>query len=122
MVTVEFNRLIVKPEFKILDIGCGSGRHTCAAYQCQNVNVIGVDLKFDNLTEAKERLELHDRLEEHRNKTDIVRDDHHRQPVRGDRRRRVGGRRPGERRGNGPAGGDDRRNHEPADHPRGHLL
>ncbi len=65
MVTVEFNRLAVKPGFKILDIGCGSGRHTCAAYRCQNVTTIGADLNFSDLTEAGERLKLHDRLGEH---------------------------------------------------------
>ena len=65
MVTVEFDRLTVKPGFKILDIGCGSGRHTCAAYKCRNVTAIGVDLNFDDLNEAKGRLQLHDRLGEH---------------------------------------------------------
>ena len=65
MVTVEFDRLTVKPGFKILDIGCGSGRHTCAAYQCRKVTAIGVDLNFDDLNEARGRLQLHDRLGEH---------------------------------------------------------
>ena len=65
MVTVEFDRLAVKPGFKILDIGCGSGRHTCAAYQCPNITVIGADLSFSDLTEAGDRLRLHDRLGEH---------------------------------------------------------
>jgi len=65
MVTVEFDRLAVKPGFKILDIGCGSGRHTCAAYQCQKVTAIGADLNLKDLTEAGERLKLHDRLGEH---------------------------------------------------------
>ena len=65
MVTVDFDRLAVKPGFKILDIGCGSGRHTCAAYRCQNVTVIGVDLNFKELIEADDRLKLHDRLGEH---------------------------------------------------------
>ena len=65
MVTVEFDRLVVKPGFKILDIGCGSGRHTCAAYQYRNVTAIGADLNFKDLTEAGERLKLHDRLGEH---------------------------------------------------------
>ena len=65
MVTVEFDRLTVKPGFKILDIGCGSGRHTGAAYQCRNVTAIGVDLNFDDLKEARGRLQLHDRLGEH---------------------------------------------------------
>ena len=65
MVTVEFDRLAVKPGFKVLDIGCGSGRHTSAAYQYQNVTAIGADLNFKDLIEAKERLKLHDRLGEH---------------------------------------------------------
>ena len=65
MVTVEFDRLAVKPGFNILDIGCGSGRHTSAAYQCRNVTAIGVDLDFEDLKEARSRLQLHDRLGEH---------------------------------------------------------
>ena len=65
MVTVEFDRLDIKPGFKILDIGCGSGRHTCAAYRLPDVIAVGADLKFDDLTEAAKRLELHNRLGEH---------------------------------------------------------
>ena len=65
MITVDFSRLTVKPGFKILDIGCGSGRHTCAAYRFKKVIAVGADLKFDELSEAAERLKLHDRLGEH---------------------------------------------------------
>lgn len=65
MITVEFDRLETKPGFKILDIGCGSGRHTCAAYRLPNVIAVGADLKYDDLTEAAGRLKLHDRLGEH---------------------------------------------------------
>ena len=65
MVTVDFDRLKIKPGFKILDIGCGSGRHTCAAYRLPKVITVGADLKYDDLTEAAKRLELHDRLGEH---------------------------------------------------------
>lgn len=65
MVTVDFDRLSLEPGFKILDIGCGSGRHTSAAYQCRNATVIGVDLNFDDLKDASNRMRLHDRLGEH---------------------------------------------------------
>jgi len=65
MITVDFSRLTIEPGFKILDIGCGSGRHTCAAYRFRQVVAVGADLKFDDLTEAGERLKLHDRLGEH---------------------------------------------------------
>jgi SAM-dependent methyltransferase len=65
MVTVEFRRLTVNPGFRILDIGCGSGRHTCAAYQCSDVTAIGTDLNFDDLVKAKDRLNLHDKLGQH---------------------------------------------------------
>ena len=64
MVTVEFNRLRIKPGFEILDIGCGSGRHTCEAYRLPDVFAVGADLKFEDLVEAAERLRLHDRLGE----------------------------------------------------------
>ena len=56
MVTVEFNRLKIKPGFKILDIGCGSGRHTSEAYRLPNIFAVGADLKYDDLTQAAERL------------------------------------------------------------------
>jgi len=65
MLTVDFGRLTLKPGYKILDIGCGSGRHTSAAYQCPDVTAIGVDLNFDDLNDARSRLQLHDHLGEH---------------------------------------------------------
>jgi len=65
MVTVEFERLDLKEGDKILDVGCGTGRHVCAAYQRRLVKAIGIDLNYSDLAEARGRLQLHDRLGEH---------------------------------------------------------
>ncbi len=65
MITVDFNRLNIEPGFKILDIGCGPGRHTCAAYRLQEAIVIGADLSFDDVADARNRLRYHDELGEH---------------------------------------------------------
>jgi ubiquinone/menaquinone biosynthesis C-methylase UbiE len=65
MITVDFSRLAVTPGDRILDIGCGSGRHTCAAYRLEGGRGTGADLNPDDLKEARERLCFHDRLGEH---------------------------------------------------------
>ena len=65
MITVDFSRLPIRPGDRILDIGCGSGRHTCAAYQHEGVRVIGADQNLKDLHAARERLNLHDRLGDH---------------------------------------------------------
>ena len=65
MITADFSRLNIKPGFKILDIGCGEGRHTAAAYRFPDVTVIGADLDFSSLQGARQRLDFHDRLGEH---------------------------------------------------------
>lgn len=64
MITVEFKKLDIKPGDRILDIGCGSGRHTAAAYRFKDVVAIGADLNHTELIEAKERLTVHDQLDE----------------------------------------------------------
>lgn len=65
MITVDFSRLKIKPGDRILDIGCGSGRHTCAAYRLEGVRVTGADRNPQDLQQARERLAFHDRLGEH---------------------------------------------------------
>jgi len=65
MITVDFSRLCIKPGFRILDIGCGSGRHTSAVYRFKNVIAVGADLNFNDISEAKTRLKFHDKLGEH---------------------------------------------------------
>lgn len=65
MVTVDFKRLDIAPGARILDIGCGPGRHTCAAYCLDAVCVVGADLNLDDLREARNRLKYHDDLNIH---------------------------------------------------------
>lgn len=64
MNTVEFKKLDIKPGDRILDIGCGAGRHTAAAYEFKNVVAIGADRSHAELIEAKARLKLHDQLDQ----------------------------------------------------------
>ena len=65
MITVNFDKLSIKPGDRILDIGCGSGRHTCAAYGLKETVVIGADLSFDDVCEARDRLRYHDTVGVH---------------------------------------------------------
>ncbi len=70
MITVDFKRLCVSRPgrlagCRILDVGCGTGRHVCAAYRHDKVTVIGVDLSVDDLAETARRLRFQDHLGEH---------------------------------------------------------
>jgi SAM-dependent methyltransferase len=65
VVTVDFGRIDLAPGGRVLDIGCGSGRHVAAAYRLRRARVVGVDLAFSELVAAQSRLALHDRLGEH---------------------------------------------------------
>ena len=65
MITIDFSRLEIKPGYRILDMGCGNGRHTGEAYRYKTVTAVGADLCFEDLKSAEERLLYHDRLGEH---------------------------------------------------------
>lgn len=65
MLTVDFDRLDLRPGARVLDVGCGSGRHTAAAYRLPDARVVGVDVALPDLAAARERLRLHDRLSAH---------------------------------------------------------
>jgi SAM-dependent methyltransferase len=65
MLTVDFARLDLAPGARVLDIGCGSGRHAAAAYRLPGARVVGADTAGADLAAARERLQLHDRLNAH---------------------------------------------------------
>jgi SAM-dependent methyltransferase len=65
VITVNFKKLKIRPGFKILDIGCGSGRHLAAAYGFRQIFVVGADLDHDDVCEARQRLRFHDQIGEH---------------------------------------------------------
>jgi SAM-dependent methyltransferase len=59
MITVDFKYLQPRSRSRILDIGCGTGRHTAAAYDLNRGSVVGADPNFRDLIAARERLNLH---------------------------------------------------------------
>ena len=59
MITVDFQCLHLHERSRILDIGCGTGRHTAAAYDLNKGSVVGADPSFRDLAAARDRLGLH---------------------------------------------------------------
>jgi 2-polyprenyl-3-methyl-5-hydroxy-6-metoxy-1,4-benzoquinol methylase len=64
MITVDFERLGLQPGQKVLDIGSGPGRHTCAAVRFPGVTAIGADISYEDIREAKKRLQFQEDLNE----------------------------------------------------------
>lgn len=60
MLTVDFDRLDIRPGNRVLDVGCGSGRHTGAASAYPGITAIGVDRSMTDLREARRRLCYHE--------------------------------------------------------------
>jgi SAM-dependent methyltransferase len=51
MLTVDFDRLGVGPGVKVIDVGCGAGRHTFEAYR-RGADVIGFDQNASDLNDV----------------------------------------------------------------------
>lgn len=65
MRTIAFDRLGPPPGARVLDIGCGSGRHTAAAYELKGGRAVGVDINTADLEAARGRLRFHDSVGAH---------------------------------------------------------
>lgn len=59
MLTVDLAKLNVFPRERILDTGCGSGRHLAAAYALADICAIGVDSSWEALQETRSRIRFH---------------------------------------------------------------
>ncbi len=66
MITVRFNRLNIQPGHRLLDIGCGTGRHASGLCRLNGVIVIGADRSVNELREAKNRIALSEKAGENR--------------------------------------------------------
>ena len=54
MQTIRFSNFEFHPSQKILDIGCGQGRHCFGAYMQANLDVFGLDMGKEDLRKAKQ--------------------------------------------------------------------
>ena len=63
MLSIDIKALNLTTGARVLDIGCGSGRHTAAACAAPRTRAIGADRNISDLHQARDRLCLHDRLE-----------------------------------------------------------
>ncbi len=56
MITVDLKRLEIRLGAKVLDLGCGTGRHTSAVARLKQVIAIGLDINLADAREATKRL------------------------------------------------------------------
>lgn len=55
MLTIDFNLFKLENGDRILDLGCGVGRHVITSYTLKNIQAVGVDLCFEDLKTAGQR-------------------------------------------------------------------
>ncbi|MBO6554975.1 MAG: class I SAM-dependent methyltransferase [Pseudomonadales bacterium] len=55
--TIDFDRMKLSADERILDLGCGEGRHAISAYMVRNLEAVGIDLSLKDLKTTKERFE-----------------------------------------------------------------
>lgn len=55
MLTIDFERFGIEDGDRILDLGCGVGRHVITSYTLKNIQAVGLDLCHSDLLTAQER-------------------------------------------------------------------
>ncbi len=60
MLTIDYNLMPVSSGAKILDIGCGHGRHVCGASPFKGITTIGADKSLADVRQAKTHIRLHE--------------------------------------------------------------
>lgn len=56
MLTVDFDKLNLYPGCRVLDVGCGEGRHTCEAYARTGIIAVGLDLSHKDVAKTRDML------------------------------------------------------------------
>ena len=59
MLTVDFSKLQLQPGDRLLDLGCGEGRHALSAYASMDIHAIALDLGYQDLKTAQSRYQEH---------------------------------------------------------------
>ena len=58
MLTVDFSKINLRPGVRVLDAGCGNGRHLFEAFKRPGVHVVGLDMKGEDVTKARNMMRL----------------------------------------------------------------
>jgi SAM-dependent methyltransferase len=56
--TIDLKNLDLKPGYRVLDAGCGGGRHLSEAFRYRGVSVVGIDYSRTDSTKARNTLRL----------------------------------------------------------------
>jgi ubiquinone/menaquinone biosynthesis C-methylase UbiE len=60
MLTVDFSKMNLKPGARVLDAGCGPGRHLSEAFRRNGVQVVGIDINPEDVVKTRNILRIMD--------------------------------------------------------------